>query len=87
MPLYLFLYYGAKKSKMTKNSNQGGGVLPLQALIPIFFVCLYSVERWQVFRSSSLLEEIRQCLLKERLAAAAVIWRRHQVSLVCYCVL
>ena len=22
------LYYGAKKSKMTKNSNQGGGVLP-----------------------------------------------------------
>ena len=25
MPLYFFLYHGAKKSKMTKNSNQGGG--------------------------------------------------------------
>ena len=27
MPLYFFLYHGAKKSKMTKNSNQGGPAL------------------------------------------------------------
>ena len=29
MPLYFFLYHGAKKSKMTKNSNQGGSCLNL----------------------------------------------------------
>ena len=35
----LFLYYGAKKSKMIKNSNQGGPALgqpPLEAILVMF---------------------------------------------------
>ena len=30
------LYHGAKKSKMTKNSNQGGAGPPLEAILVIF---------------------------------------------------
>ena len=36
MPLYLFLYHGTKKSKMTKSSNQGGGPAITIGLKPNF---------------------------------------------------
>ena len=38
----LFLYHGAKKSKMTKNSNRGGGGGP--ALILVFVRRLKNME-------------------------------------------
>ena len=39
MPLYFFLYHGAKKSKTTKNSNQGGPALSEVQLFFEFILC------------------------------------------------
>ena len=51
----LLLYHGAKKSKMTKNSNQGGPAPPLEAILVIFgrraliFFCLKALgKKWKM---------------------------------------